>query len=227
MSIQEALKLLRSELGMTQRGLAKAVNRAYITVNRWENGKTFPSRENSKDIIEAAERGNASGPCISYLREVLLPDCKRSRTIAKYGFPDIDRDFMFRLADDSANAIYVIESVTYKLLYINRKAEEMAEYYRKNSEEADADIERGSVAGNYQCFRYMAGKKRPCEFCPLANIIYDHYRDSYVVLPELGKRLKVHAKTEVVNGKRAYILNVTDITGEASPKNALKAGEMK
>ena len=50
MSIQEALKILRLELGWTQTDLAEKINKTYITVNRWENGKSFPSRANARDV---------------------------------------------------------------------------------------------------------------------------------------------------------------------------------
>ncbi len=86
MSLQEALKLLRLELGLTQEDLAKKLNRAFVTVNRWENGKGFPSRNNAKTILSIARSNRASEDCISYLTEVLMPDAKRSYSAVAYGF---------------------------------------------------------------------------------------------------------------------------------------------
>jgi putative transcriptional regulator len=40
----ELLKAVRSQLGMSQEDLAHAIGVSFATVNRWENGKTSPSR---------------------------------------------------------------------------------------------------------------------------------------------------------------------------------------
>lgn len=40
----EQVKAIRTELGMTQEGFAYALGTTFVTVNRWENGKSKPSK---------------------------------------------------------------------------------------------------------------------------------------------------------------------------------------
>ena len=40
----ETVKEVRRRLGLSQEELAKALGVSFATVNRWENGKTVPSR---------------------------------------------------------------------------------------------------------------------------------------------------------------------------------------
>jgi DNA-binding transcriptional regulator YiaG len=44
MSIDEILKMIRKELGISQESLARDLNVSYATLNRWENKKAKPSR---------------------------------------------------------------------------------------------------------------------------------------------------------------------------------------
>lgn len=222
MSLQEALKLLRMELGLTQNDLAKKLNKAYVTVNRWENGKGFPSRGNAKTILEIARKGRASKECISYLGEVLQPDAKRVLPATAYGFPDIDRDFLFQLADGSTNAMYVIEAGTYRLLYTNRKAEAQAAKFlseigvptseRKLMEQADK-----------RCFHYFGNQDKPCDFCPLAAMEANGFQDVVIPVPKSGRRLHVHARPAEMQGRAVYAVYLTDVTQEDAERGALYA----
>lgn len=40
----ETVKEVRRRLGLSQEGLARALGVSFATVNRWENGKTVPSK---------------------------------------------------------------------------------------------------------------------------------------------------------------------------------------
>ena len=40
----ETVKEVRRRLGLSQEGLAQALGVSFATVNRWENGKTVPSK---------------------------------------------------------------------------------------------------------------------------------------------------------------------------------------
>jgi DNA-binding transcriptional regulator YiaG len=44
MSFSNNVKRLRQSLKMSQEELAHALNVSYVTINRWENGKTEPNR---------------------------------------------------------------------------------------------------------------------------------------------------------------------------------------
>ena len=44
MEFPNSVKHLRQSLGMSQEELAHALNVSYVTINRWENGKTEPNK---------------------------------------------------------------------------------------------------------------------------------------------------------------------------------------
>ena len=220
MSLQEALKLLRLELGMTQEDLARQLNKAFVTVNRWENGKGFPSRNNAKSILQIAKERHASDDCVEYLAEVLLCNVKRSCSAAKYGFPDIDRELLFQLTDGSTNGLYVVEKDTYRLLYVNRKAEQMAVRYL-SERGARMEERRLEEQADRRCFHYFGDRNAPCAFCPLAEIDANGREDASVTVPENGKKMHVHVKVSEMRGRAIYIIYLTDITQEDAERNAL------
>ena len=44
MNFSTTVKKARREMGMSQEELAHALNVSYVTINRWENGKSAPNR---------------------------------------------------------------------------------------------------------------------------------------------------------------------------------------
>ncbi|MDD3409412.1 MAG: helix-turn-helix domain-containing protein [Eubacteriales bacterium] len=222
MSLQEALKRMRLELGITQADLAQKLGRTFVTVNRWENGKGFPSRENARMILEIARSGHASADCCDYLNEMLAPDRKRGKSAAAYGFPEIDRDFLFQLADGSTNALYVIEAETYRLLYANRRAEKMAEGYL-SAMGAQTGERRLSEQTDTRCFHYFGGFDAPCPFCPLDKFGSDEYRDAVMTLPRTGRTVRLHARATRNKGRTVYVIYLNDITQERAERDALYA----
>lgn len=220
MSIQEALKILRLELGWTQTDLAEKINKTYITVNRWENGKSFPSRANARDILEAAKDGNASDDCIAYLNEVLLPDCKRGQTGGEYGFPEIDRDFLFQIADNSANIAYVVEAKTHTMLYANRTAEKLISRIRAKSGNANEES-RLEKNKDRRCFHYLLNKTEPCSFCPLIHTKNLTSWDGIQTSSESGKTYNIHVKKTYLHEKEVYIIYLSDISSLAQERMAL------
>lgn len=222
MSLQEALKQMRLELGMTQNDLAKRLDRAFISVNRWENGKGFPSRANAQKILEIAKNGEVSKDCFNYLNETLMPDTKRCKTAAVYGFPEIERDFLFQLADGSTNSLYVVEAGTYNLLYANRVAEQAAVSYVSALGAAPAE-RKLAAQKDRRCFHYFGNRDKPCTLCPLAEVGEEEFTDKIISVPELGRTVHVHAKRTKLNGRDVYTIYQTDITKSDAERNALYA----
>ncbi|NLG05753.1 MAG: helix-turn-helix transcriptional regulator [Clostridia bacterium] len=196
---------------MTQEDLAKKLNKAVISVNRWENGRGFPSRTNAAAILDIAQKGQVTDNCLNYLREVLMPDCTRTRASTAYGYPDIDRDFLFQLADGSINRLYVIEDKTYQLLYANRAAEQ---YAVENLATLGIDAKERKLINesDKRCFHYFANKQTPCSFCPLFEINQQEYKIITISIPEEGKCIKVQAKQSEMKGRKVYIMYLTDIS---------------
>lgn len=220
MSVREALKLLRYELGITQEDFAEKIDRAFVTVNRWENGKGFPSRANAKSILDVAKKGQASQDCVSYLEEVLYPDTRRNYSAIDLGYADIDREFIFQLADGSTNAVYVIEADSYRLLYTNRKADRMATHFIR---EQGTEIENRTLntQKDKRCYHYFANQNSPCDFCPLQKMDSSGLVDCITTIPQTEKKLKIHAKLTENNGKKVYVIYLTDVTDVYAEKQSL------
>jgi DNA-binding transcriptional regulator YiaG len=45
MDIKDKLVFIRAKLNLSQEALARELNVSYATINRWETGKTTPSRK--------------------------------------------------------------------------------------------------------------------------------------------------------------------------------------
>ena len=56
-NIAEELKKLRQQHGWSQEDLARKIGVSFATVNRWENGKTKPSRLAQEKIKQVANTG--------------------------------------------------------------------------------------------------------------------------------------------------------------------------
>ncbi len=210
MSLQEALRQMRLELGITQTDLAKMIHKSFLTVNRWENGKGFPSRENARGILDIAQNGNVSEECYDYLYDILKPDAKRSKSAKPYGFPDIDRDFFFQLVDDSINSLYVIEAETYKILYANKQTEGSAARYAYERDQTVCE-RRLLDQTDKRCFHYFGELDEPCPFCPIKEMAERECIDKTITIPEGGRVIHIHAKASRMKERKVYIIYLTDI----------------
>ena len=56
-NVAEELKKLRQQQGWSQEDLARTLGVSFATVNRWENGKTKPSRLAQEKIKQVANTG--------------------------------------------------------------------------------------------------------------------------------------------------------------------------
>ena len=52
----KTVKYLRQSLGISQEELAHALNVSYVTINRWENGKTVPNKMAKKVFYTFCEQ---------------------------------------------------------------------------------------------------------------------------------------------------------------------------
>lgn len=212
--------MMRLEMGITQDDLAKRLGKAFVTINRWENGRGFPSRSNARKIIEIAKSGNVSIDCSNYLYDVLMPEAKRGCTANSYGFPNIDREFLFQLADYSANAIYVVDESTFSMLYANRTAEKMA---CRDLAECNQPVETRQLSQmeNKKCYHYFGNRDKQCPFCPIADMKGSSAKDFVITIPENKRSYNVHAKRTELHGRSVFIINITDITAINKERQAL------
>ena len=64
-NIAEQLKALRRQRGWSQEDLARELGVSFSTVNRWENGKTKPSRLAGNQIARLLEGSETSSQSVS------------------------------------------------------------------------------------------------------------------------------------------------------------------
>jgi DNA-binding transcriptional regulator YiaG len=67
MQIDEILKTIRKELGISQETLARNLNVSFATLNRWENNRAKPSRLALLQLKEYARQSGASDAVIEAL----------------------------------------------------------------------------------------------------------------------------------------------------------------
>lgn len=80
MDWQEGIKMLRAEMGLTQKELAERLDVSFTAVNRWENGRARPHRKALEILIRMAKENGVSGTCLDYLNKSLMAPREDGRT---------------------------------------------------------------------------------------------------------------------------------------------------
>lgn len=204
MSPQEALIMLRAETGLTQIEMAEKLNIGFVTLNRWENGKSFPNRANANNIIRAAREMGASESCLNYLNDVLLPSRMRGRPATALGFPALEQELLCQMIDGSAAGVVVIDEQTKRIKYVNRRAEELA-----GARFFDAD--------NRHCWNYLKGLDEPCADCNSKRFPLGSYSEGFDTTPD-GRKLRNRTTSIIWKGKRVYVVYMVDSTELAESK---------
>lgn len=70
MRFGEIVKTVRIALGITQEQLARDLNISFSTINRWENGRTIPSKLARMRLVEYCSQQNVNDAIIAELREL-------------------------------------------------------------------------------------------------------------------------------------------------------------
>lgn len=69
MDISEVIKNIRSELNLSQEGLARELHMGFTSINRWENHKSKPNQIARYALIELCKKNNLDQELIEALRE--------------------------------------------------------------------------------------------------------------------------------------------------------------
>lgn len=67
MELGEIIKIIRSELGLSQEGLARELHIGFTSVNRWENNHTKPNQIARHSLIELCKNKNVASELIALL----------------------------------------------------------------------------------------------------------------------------------------------------------------
>ncbi|QNB45635.1 helix-turn-helix domain-containing protein [Thermanaerosceptrum fracticalcis] len=70
MNFSDIVKAIRVYLGITQEQLARDLNISFSTINRWENGRTIPSRLAKMRFIEYCLQRNVDNAIIAELKDL-------------------------------------------------------------------------------------------------------------------------------------------------------------
>ncbi|MEG0835589.1 MAG: helix-turn-helix transcriptional regulator [Anaerovoracaceae bacterium] len=70
MESSEIIKKARSELGLSQEGLAREIHVGFTAVNRWENNHTKPNQIARHALIELCKNKNVSSELIDLLARI-------------------------------------------------------------------------------------------------------------------------------------------------------------
>ncbi|WP_018084316.1 helix-turn-helix domain-containing protein [Desulfurispora thermophila] len=70
MDFSDIVKAVRVCLGITQEQLARDLNISFSTINRWENGRTIPSRLAKMRFIEYCLQRNVDNAIIAELNDL-------------------------------------------------------------------------------------------------------------------------------------------------------------
>ena len=70
MELSEIIKTIRSELNLSQEGLARELHVGFSSVNRWENNKSKPNQIVRYALIELCKKRNLDQDLISLLEDM-------------------------------------------------------------------------------------------------------------------------------------------------------------
>ena len=70
MELSEIIKTIRSELNLSQEGLARELHVGFSSVNRWENNKSKPNQIARYALIELCKKRNLDLDLISLLEDM-------------------------------------------------------------------------------------------------------------------------------------------------------------
>lgn len=70
MELSEIIKTIRSELNLSQEGLARELHVGFSSVNRWENNKSKPNQIARYALIEFCKKKNLDQDLISLLEDM-------------------------------------------------------------------------------------------------------------------------------------------------------------
>lgn len=70
MELSEIIKTIRSELNLSQEGLARELHVGFSSVNRWENNKSKPNQIARHALIELCKKKNLDQDLISLLEDM-------------------------------------------------------------------------------------------------------------------------------------------------------------
>lgn len=208
MVLKNVIKIFRKELCLTQKEFAKIIGVSYATINRWENGKTFPDTTAIHNLLKLAETKDVSSQCKKNLKIMLVESRKEMLQIPSSNLYDVEQESICQLVDDSYNAVYVSAMETDELLYVNHKAEE---FFNKKFE----------TGKGIKCYEFVADRRSACNHCPKMQMIETGYTDAHILSPDKKRKFHVRGKKLIWNGIPSHAQYMTDETNALEAQNGM------
>lgn len=196
MEFRDAVKALRGELGLTQNELAGALHVSGVTVGRWENGRTLPTRSITAVLLDFARSKSASRDCIEMLERSIAAAARQRLAVANDVLYSMEHATLRELLDEACFPLYVSDMETDELLYVNAKAEEMIGH---TPEEAPGQ----------KCYECLMHRDTPCEFCHKNELSEEHFTSYKAQRLFDGAIYNVQGKRIKWNGRDAQVRYIT------------------
>lgn len=209
MSLQNAIKTMRVELGMSQNELAEKLKVSPQSVCRWEQGHNYPKKKIADRILTVASKMDISESCYAEIEDSLQAGRRQGKSAANYGFPDVDQDLLCRIVDESANAVYAIEVDTHRIIYVNKTTEQIG-------------LLKARESITKKCYEHITGRRTKCLTCPLDEISGYEFSEQVIQHCDGKRYLKIRGKKMKWNGKDIFITYVSDVTEEVKSKMAYR-----
>ncbi len=199
MRLSDALKILRVELGLTQRELASDLQVSFATISRWEKGKTFPNETVRDSILKYAGQQAISNDCLKALQEAITNSKKTEIGDYITQLRSCEKSPLVQLVDADDTPIYICDYKTYDLLYLNAKAEA---YLGTNSNTIRAA----------KCYKFLMHRETPCPFCNKNKLERGRYIGVDTYRPEDNSYHRIKGKIIDWNGRKAQVRQIIDVS---------------
>lgn len=138
------------------------------------------------------------------------PLSEKTRFYAVFTGMSAETRLFQEIANDTADGIYVIDRITYDLLYANESLNLFME---------------GKDCTGQKCYKALHGEDHPCEYC---NIL--HYetgsKEQEIKIPGSERVFSAHYQETDWNGIPAYVQYIQDVTEEYNTRRAKKQLEI-
>lgn len=118
-----------------------------------------------------------------------------------------EADVHAQLLSDTSSIIYVVDSLTYEVLYANQQA---LRFWGKED------------YTNAKCFNFIRKEKGVCQNCLLHQLVNGHYHENAVYYETLGKWVNIDAHAINWHGRDAVAFYANDVTEQQKRQASLE-----
>ena len=125
----------------------------------------------------------------------------------EYQNASLETDGYANLLDNTDNIVYVIDRKTFELYYANDAA---FNYWHRDN------------YNGMKCYEFTRGRKEPCPWCSIFNMIDGHYYTDSTYDPEKNKYYRIRCDNIMWYGREAVTTFAVDVTEDMTKLNTLE-----